>query len=338
MACATLVVSAAAIVGVKAYNHSQLSDLAPKFPKEKTVNISSIGVELVLDSPNSMFYVDDCVIMQSTSANNKNVYQVISVNEGKHIGGFGFNGRGPNELENYFCSDINLKKREMYCISTMGKFQIIDLDKALKADPTCVKQTYKMPKHIRGMEMFSVGDNLLIGEANRYFGRQSIISMDGKDTLVRYNTYPSVSPRIDEDENNQIAYFSYGRNYARNPNGTKMVNIVRPGMIMEVFSISQSEIKHDVIRHFYEPKEGAIRGCTNVYATNKYVYITYFDTKDTKNHNPYLAVFDWRGREVCRYITNDYISDFVVTHDDKRAYCWTQNADGEEYLGYFDLK
>ena len=28
MACATLVVSAAAVVGVKAYNHSQLSDLA----------------------------------------------------------------------------------------------------------------------------------------------------------------------------------------------------------------------------------------------------------------------------------------------------------------------
>ena len=27
---------------------------APKFPKEKTVNISSIGVELVLDSPNSI--------------------------------------------------------------------------------------------------------------------------------------------------------------------------------------------------------------------------------------------------------------------------------------------
>ena len=74
MACAALVVSAATVVGVKAYNHSQLSDLAPKFPKEKTVNISSIGVELVLDSPNSMFYVDDCVIMQSTSANNKNVY------------------------------------------------------------------------------------------------------------------------------------------------------------------------------------------------------------------------------------------------------------------------
>ena len=74
MACAALVVSAATVVGVKAYNYSQLSDLAPKFPKEKTVNISSIGVELVLDSPNSMFYVDDCVIMQSTSANNKNVY------------------------------------------------------------------------------------------------------------------------------------------------------------------------------------------------------------------------------------------------------------------------
>jgi hypothetical protein len=29
---------------------------------------------------------------------------------------------------------------------------------------------------------------------------------------------------------------------------------------------------------------------------------------------------------------------FAVTPDDKRAYCWVQNADGDEYLGYFDLK
>lgn len=29
---------------------------------------------------------------------------------------------------------------------------------------------------------------------------------------------------------------------------------------------------------------------------------------------------------------------FAVTSDDKRAYCWTVNVDGEEALCYFDLK
>ena len=32
------------------------------------------------------------------------------------------------------------------------------------------------------------------------------------------------------------------------------------------------------------------------------------------------------------------LHNYAVTPDDKRAYCWVQNADGEEYLGYFDLK
>ena len=79
-------------------------------------------------------------------------------------------------------------------------------------------------------------------------------------------------------------------------------------------------------------------GAMGSVATDNYIYTQYSTSTKLSEIVWNIGVFDWQGREVCCYTFEDNIQSFTVTSDDKRAYCWVQNADGEEFLGYFDLK
>lgn len=117
-------------------------------------------------------------------------------------------------------------------------------------------------------------------------------------------------------------------------------------MILEIFRIKDHQIEPIVIRRFYQPRlkneifpaEDCIWGATGIYATDKFIYVVYYETAKPNNSMRRMGVFDWKGKEICVYDFDCTIRQFAVTPDDSRVYCWTQNEEGEEYLGYFDLE
>lgn len=317
----------------------------PNFPKEHAVEIQKLGQEeLVYGSPYSVTLYEDNIILQSRNVDNKNVFQVVSAKDGKHKTAFGYTGRGENELTDYVMPmyDANLKR--ICAIDNNGKFIAFDLKKAMEGDPKCVCMSHKMPKYPTTSQVLVWGDRLIHAE-----GKPRLFStnIEGRDTIVLYDSFPKAG--IDDDTDRSM-YFNYQSHAAIRPDGKKMCNITGEGMIMEIWDLSERGAEQRALRYFFKPQmksfktntpmDNAIRGAYYVYATDKYIYCGYYDQPWNDNNPPRakLAVFYWNGKEVSQYIVNDRLSRFAVTPDDMRVYCWTRTASGDSYLGYFDLK
>lgn len=78
-------------------------------------------------------------------------------------------------------------------------------------------------------------------------------------------------------------------------------------------------------------KKLSTRGSDTRYAfvggktTGKYIYLLYSGNKDGGTHQfygKYIYVYDWNGRPIKRFETEDYIIDFAVTRDDSKIYTY----------------
>lgn len=365
MACATLVVSAATVVGVKAYNYYSMSQLmranlealsksesydyteykAPVFKQTYTADVKTIHGGYLFDPISTMYIWKDYFIIKTKSIDNKCEFQVLSTSDGHQITGFGFKGRGENELSSFTNSNTNPQNGYITVTDYDGKIALYNIDNIIKTGSPNPEQCYKLPRFPRGKVMQLNGKLVHLESVPRIF----MTNMQCVDTVGTIRKIPAISPEIDKDSIDKMMYYVHSSKWAARPDGKKLCNFTRNGMIMEIYDINSSTITPTTLRYFYKPKmvscragradDSCIVGACSVSATNEYIYCLY---SDSLRENPeavkyYIGVFDWKGREICRYqIQNAY--EIAVTPDDKRCYVWGQNADGEEYLGYFDLK
>ena len=172
--------------------------------------------------------------------------------------------------------------------------------------------------------------------------------MQYRDTVRLHDAFPYISPEFEADTIIHKGYFSMFTMHDVKPDRTRMVCTGLYGMLMEIFDIGGDSIRPVVTRRFFEPKmknqiapqPDCVLGAGDLYVTDKYIYLLYSDeTAQSMDNAEYmLGIFDWSGQEVARYRLEEEIGPFVVMPDDSRAYCWVQDAEGEEYLGYFDLE
>ena len=324
---------------------------APNFRTEQVVEVKHLNDSLIVGSPYSLHIFGEHLIMQSKSIDNKNVFQVISLATGQPTTSFGTVGRAANELSDYMITMRDGKRNLLSAIDNSGKFLAFDISKAVSGESNCVAMAHKMPHYPTATQAHHFGERILHTEGSTKT-RMRIFTTDiyGRDTVVLEREHPFVSAELEADTLGKGMYFKYNSRFAAKPDGKKLCNITGHGMIMEIWNVRGESATKSVTRYFYEPKmksyvyndvaDECIRGAYAVVATDKYIYCGYYDTRDDDDSGkPKLGVFDWSGKAICSYsIEGASMSRFAVSDDGKRVYSWFRSDEGEEYLGYFDLK
>ncbi|MBR6672315.1 MAG: hypothetical protein IKL17_04915 [Alistipes sp.] len=318
---------------------------APEFKKTYKAEIVPLNTSVICSMCSSLEICEDKLILNINNADNKNVFQVFSAADGRFLRAFATAGRGDNELLDYYRMAYDSKNHIIHVIDNSSQYQQIDARKAANGDKDYIIKNdlgFSGNKTIF-IQPLSNGRILHTGTQNRYFSTNA----DYFDTVVLCDKYPLVTALIDADTVKRKTYLQLNAKVATSPDGEKFVASTRYGMLMEAFDVSADKLTPRFVKRFYEPRlknaymaeEGVAWGTCSIKATNKYIYVMYSPTKWNDAKNIRLGVFDWTGKSVACYEFGDQIvHNYTVTPDDKRAYCWVQNADGEEYLGYFDLK
>lgn len=319
----------------------------PSFPKEYTARIKPLNRETTMGNILRMYLCDSVLLVQGKNVDNDNVFHVFSINDGRYLSSFGYYGRGPNELANYFCVAPDSESHTLHVLDTNGAYITIDIPRSIENRRIEVSSQGANPHHTTSMSIFRLPEGRLLhceGFDCRFFSTD----MQYRDTVRLHDAFPYISPEFEADTIIHKGYFSMFTMHDVKPDRTRMVCTGLYGMLMEIFDIGGDSIRPVVTRRFFEPKmknqiapqPDCVLGAGDLYVTDKYIYLLYSDeTAQSRDNAEYmLGIFDWSGQEVARYRLEEEIGPFVVMPDDSRAYCWVQNEEGEEYLGYFDLE
>lgn len=316
---------------------------APRFPKEKEAKVTILNNDILTGNAFSLMLCDSVAIATAIGMD-KTWFQTLALDDGRHMGGFALVGRGESELTNYNLYAIDYADKSLTAIDTNGKVVVFDLPRAVSGIKQCAKESYRFPRAVTGHRVACGNDSFLFMQGNPRF---CVTDRSGKDTLAAYDAYPFVNERINGDENLLRKYFTYCAKYAASPDGTRFCAATENGMLLEIFRFDGKAIEPVGIRRLYPPKmrsatrgaDDCARGTFAVEASDKYIYALYHDKPcSDKTNDPYLGVFDWKGNEVCRYTFDKRVFRIAVTPDDARAYCWGRDENGNDFLGYFDLK
>ena len=319
----------------------------PSFPKEYTARIKPLNRETTMGNILRMYLCDSVLLVQGKNVDNDNVFHVFSINDGRYLSSFGYYGRGPNELASYYCAAQDPEGCTLHVLDTNGAYITIDIPHSIENRRIEVSSQGANPHHTTSMSIFRLPEGRLLhceGFDCRFFSTD----MQYRDTVRLHDAFPYISPEFEADTIIHKGYFSMFTMHDVKPDRTRMVCTGLYGMLMEIFDIGGDSIRPVVTRRFFEPKmknqiapqPDCVLGAGDLSVTDKYIYLLYSDeTAQSRDNAEYmLGIFDWSGQEVARYRLDSNIGPFVVMPDDSRIYCWVQNEEGEEYLGYFDLE
>ena len=319
---------------------------APKFKSEQKVEFTPLSNQLIIDHNPDLFMIGDNKLMIcSKCADNNHNFQIVDAQSGEYISSFGIKGRGPYELSDFSRKAVDAKRGVMYLMSQNSELLQVDLAKAIGGNhhPYIGEKTGKI-KGNPTQFIFALNGELLQVHSNR---RMALTSLDMQDTLGYYDDYPSIESRVDAERKKTEGFFMYNAIYGVKPDNSKMYCVTRTGMILEIFDVAKSgKIRQREIKRFFEPKpqslawgtDDCIFGAIYTCATDKYIYVLYSDKPNSEPEHFRLGVFDWSGNPFKAYTFDPVVARMAISLDDKYCYGWVQNADGEEYLGYFDLK
>jgi hypothetical protein len=318
----------------------------PKFREVYAAQLHHLNDELMMRMTDHFMMCDSVIIFPAKNADNNNVFQLLSADNGRLITSFAYLGRSAEELSNYMLMSVDTKRGLLFAMDNSNRHITIDLNRVLNNEKQYVVASgrYKgdFPTsraiHWRNGQLLQMGGY----PTDRFF-----VTDEKCDTLLRYNVLPSLTATIDQDEMLHKHYFVYNSHYAVRPDGRKIANVTTNGMLLEILDVKDKGISHAEIKYFYEPKlensnmgkSDCVFGASHICATDDYIYVLYYDAtiEELSNAKPKIGVFDWRGNEKRCYELNDMVATFAISADDKRAYCLGYSSNGEEYLGYFNL-
>ena len=251
---------------------------APVFKQTYTADVKTIHGGYLFDPISTMYIWNDYFIIKTKSIDNKCEFQVLSTSDGHQITGFGFKGRGENELSSFTNSNINPQNGYITVADYDGKIALYNIDNIIKTGSPNPEQCYKLPRFPRGKVMQLNGKLVHLESVPRIF----MTNMQCVDTVGTIRKIPAISPEIDKDSIDKMMYYVHSSKWAARPDGKKLCNFTRNGMIMEIYDINSSTITPTTLRYFYEPKmvscragradDSCIVGACSVSATNEYIY------------------------------------------------------------------
>lgn len=306
-----------------------------------------------LFGPGALQMMDSFLIIECKTNINDNSIHVFNKISGKYITSFGTIGSGPGELSDPVSRvTIDAKKRNIYiCDLSKNKLVTFNLDKIINNKNNFYEETELYPELKNNVAFFSITNNNFLA-AYTAFENNSHRFVKGNlnDTISTYNQYIRLS-EPEGYEHVEKSYFSYKSSIAVNPEGTKFVSATKSGLILETFDISGNKIKPIAVKRFYEPvyevsnreskypfiikNKNAVEGTMGLRATNKYIYNLLNETSDPNIRNE-IAVFDWEGNPVKKYVLDCNILSLSVDEKENKAYILSFNEEDLNF-GYFDL-
>ena len=319
----------------------------PEFTDIRPTNLLRLNDEFTLRMTGHFLIYDSVIIFPAISADNDNVFQLLSTNDGHFIKGFANIGRSAEELSDYLRLCLDNKEGIFYALDNANKYTITDLEKVTNDSSLAVVGKGRFKGDFPTARAIDYRNGRLLQMGGYPTDRIFMINENG-DTILRHNIFPSVSKIIDQDEELHKRYFLYNSHYAVRPDGKKIANVTTNGMLLEIFDIDNKTISHSCVKYMYEPrlersnigKPDCIFGASHICTTNDYIYILYYDApiSEVAESKAKIGVFDWEGNEQSCYELNDMVATFAITPNGKQIYCWAYDTNSEEYLGYFDLK
>lgn len=303
--------------------------------------------------PGTLQLIDTLLIIEcKTNINNKRIH-VFNKNSGKHITSFGETGQGPGELsETLTRVAVDAKSGKVY-ICDLGKNKLVtfNLEKIINNKNNFYEETQLYPEIKNNIAFFSLTNNSFITAYSASDGNfYRFVKGNLNDTITTYNQFVKLT-EPEEYENVEKSYFEYMSAHAVSPDGTKLASSTRSGFILETFDISGNGIRPMGTKRFYKPEylasnrdsnypyikkgETAIEGSMSLKATNKYIYNQLNETSDPKIRN-IIAVFDWKGNPVKKYILDCNILSVVIDEKTNKAYILSFD-DEDLNFGYFEL-
>lgn len=318
----------------------------PKYPVTYEAEVKVLNDNLLLSCAGSMQLFGDYIVYPAITPDSKGTMQLLSAKDGSLLRSFGYLGRGGNELADYHQFSID-DKGVFYAMDYNHKMVGYDLQALAEGanDYTVISKQFDSSQPTSNQ--FQIRNENIIHLEDRLNLRIFITTMEG-DTLAKYDQYPKITDRYPFDEEFTKKYMRHHGYYTVSPDGKRIALSNGYGMMMEILSVADSGIKSERVRYFYEPEMKSVRepeetcvfGTSQIESTDKYIYVMYYkeQCQALENARPVIGVFDWEGEEVACYNLPVQPFTFAVTPDDKRIYCWVYNPEGEDYLGYFDVK
>lgn len=264
---------------------------------------------------------------------------------GRHIKSILPKGRGAGEALTVPHLDIETQTGTAFFYDYVGRrlhhFQIDSIikhtnvtDYLFSCNYTYMGQVFKTPKGFAGIRGLRKKD-----------GRIPRLFLIEQDTISNeYYQHPSVHI---SGKYGIVSSYIYA-NYCISPNGNKIASASTYGAILEIFDIT-SGLRLDTIKGFVRPvysvdKNGFLKilpkettwGFLDICATNNYIYAIYCGGTDLQKRNE-IAVFDWKGNEICLYKTDYLLECICVDEKTNKLYATSWNATDEKIIIEFEL-
>ena len=226
---------------------------APKFRNVQAAQLHHLNDGLMMRMTDHFMMCDSVIIFPAKNADNNNVFQLLSADNGRLITSFAYLGRSAEELSNYMLMSVDAKGGMLYAMDNSNRHITIDLNRVLNNEKQYVVASgrYKGDFPTSSAIHWRNGQLLQMGgyPTDRFF-----VTDERCDTILRYNVLPSLTATIDQDERLHKRYFVYNSHYAVRPDGRKIANVTTNGMLLEILDVKDKGISHAEIRYFYEPK------------------------------------------------------------------------------------
>ena len=271
-----------------------------------------------------------------------------------YIGGFGFEGEGPGDLEflRVNASSFNVAKNDLF-IADRRYFRTIPLEglaQRIKQNKVIIKDKIPIPG-----ELFPFNDAFLFND-NSVFGKKAsttkhLVNFSQNTPYLKDSVeYPNLRPEIPKSAN----YSLYRSSMDAMQNGKKLAIAYRRFPLIRLYDFDKSTYidlnykpkNEQVDKIRIDPSQRAIDNSNlfdyyvTVQVSNKRIYALYEESikniDDTRKisryafNKPELHVFDWMGKPIKRIIIPEWVNWYGVSPDD--SYIFFFHPENENYL------
>ena len=181
--------------------------------------------------------------------------------------------------------------------------------------------------------LVNINDSLLIGTGFFSNGRYVLLN-ENTNTCDYQFGYPSL------DKNNDIIKSEvYQALIRKKPDNSGLALISARGAIFEINEIMRNKLMKIQDKHYFIPeysveqndiyyniieKANAKNGFVSISVTNDYIYLLYSgripETDKNFMYGNYILAFDWKGKEIKKYILNQDLFKICVDSKNKSIY------------------
>lgn len=314
---------------------TQLNDISIKDLKSQKIELKKMDADLLLGDPVKLHLSDSLLFIVDMAKNP--LVEIYDLKNKQPICQGIFSGNGPNEV---LCPiDTELTKTELCVLERQtGRFKHFALDGILQGEARCNK-VIQLP-NISDRALFLDSTYMSCGIYDS--GLMLALNNNGETTAA----YSPCSDFIKEVPDKHVRY-RLGQGCFAHKHG-KLVFVTFFTSEIRLFDINSDSLslsryitvnKNDILdkictrtkKNDYSVYKTDLKGCRDVYATDRYFYVSFSDDQagGIKTDHGYILKFDYEGNLQASYKTDKQFTCFAVDAEDRYLYAVATTTDLE---------